>query len=68
MLSWGPLAALILLSIAFGLADPEFATLGNLQTIASRSAVPLILAVGLTFVIVQGSIDLSLEGLMAVAR
>ena len=67
LLSWGPLGALVLLCIAFGVADPEFATLGNLQTIASRSAVPLILAVGLTFVIVQGSIDLSLEGLMAVS-
>jgi ribose transport system permease protein len=67
LLGWGPLVALVLLCVAFGIADPEFATLGNLQTIASRSAVPLILAVGLTFVIVQGSIDLSLEGLMAVS-
>lgn len=52
--------------MAFGLANPEFLTAGNLQTVVSRSAVPLILAVGITFVILQGSIDLSLEGLMAV--
>lgn len=65
LLNWGPLAALGLLCIGFGMADPEFATLSNVQTIASRSAVPLVLAIGITFVIIQGSIDLSLEGLMA---
>jgi ribose transport system permease protein len=65
LLGWGPLVALILLCFAFGMADPGFVTLQNLQTIASRSAIPLILAIGLTFVVVQGSIDLSIEGLMA---
>lgn len=62
---WGPLGALLLLCIAFGLADPGFATLQSLQTMANRSAIPLILAVGMTFVIIQGSIDLSIEGVMA---
>ena len=66
LLGWGPFAALVLLFTAFSITNPEFATLGNLQTIVSRSAVPLILAVGITFVIVQGSVDLSLEGVMAV--
>jgi ribose/xylose/arabinose/galactoside ABC-type transport system permease subunit len=62
---WGSLIALILLSIGFGIADPAFATLQNLQTIANRGAIPLILAVGMTFIILQGSIDLSIEGIMA---
>jgi ribose transport system permease protein len=62
---WGPLIALILLCIGFGVADPGFLTLQNLQTIANRSAIPVILAVGMTFIIIQGSIDLSVEGLMA---
>src|SRR5271165_3008461 len=64
--SWGPLLALIVLSLGFGLAKPGFATVQNLWTIADRSAIPLILAVGTTFIILQGSIDLSIEGVMAV--
>jgi ribose transport system permease protein len=62
---WGPLLALLVLALGFGLAESRFATLENLRTIADRSAVPLVLAVGMTFVIIQGSIDLSVEGLMA---
>jgi ribose transport system permease protein len=62
---WGPVAALILLCIGFGVADPGFATIKNLQTVADRSAIPLIVAIGMTFVVLQGSIDLSIEGVMA---
>ena len=62
---WGPLIALILLCLVFGVADPGFLTLQNLQTIANRSAIPVILAVGMTFIILQGSIYLSIEGVMA---
>lgn len=62
---WGPLIALATLSASFAFADPGFATIDNLQTILSRSAVPLVLAIGVTFVIIQGSIDLSVEGIMA---
>lgn len=63
--SWAPLLALIALCVGFGLAAPGFATVENLWTIADRSAIPLILTVGTTFVILQGSIDLSIEGIMA---
>jgi ribose transport system permease protein len=62
---WGPLVALILLYVGFGVADPSFATLKNVRTIADRSAIPLIVAVGMTFIVIQGSIDLSVEGVMA---
>ncbi len=63
--SWGPLAALGVLCLGFAVADPSFATFDNLQTIASRAAIPVVIAVGMTFIIVQGSIDLSIEGVMA---
>jgi ribose transport system permease protein len=63
--SWGSLAALVVLCLGFGVADPSFATIDNVQTIASRAAIPLIIAVGMTFIIIQGSIDLSIEGIMA---
>ncbi|MFN0195016.1 MAG: ABC transporter permease [Aestuariivirga sp.] len=63
---WGPLIALAVLSLGFTFADPNFATPGNLQAIASRSAIPMVLVIGMTFVVIQGSIDLSVEGVMAV--
>jgi ribose transport system permease protein len=62
---WGPLIALVLLCFGFGIADPSFATIENLKTIASRASIPTILAIGMTFIIIQGSIDLSIEGVMA---
>jgi ribose transport system permease protein len=62
---WGPLIALVLVCIGLGAADPTFATLPNLRTILDRSAIPLIVSVGMTFIILQGSIDLSVEGIMA---
>ena len=62
---WGPGLALLVLCVGFGVAEPRFATLQNLWAIADRSAVPLILAVGMSFVVLQGSIDLALEGTMA---
>jgi ribose transport system permease protein len=63
--AWGALCALLALWLGFSIIDPHFASLENLQTIASRSAVPMVLAVGMTFVILHGSIDLSVEGIMA---
>lgn len=62
---WGPGLALLLLCLGFGLAEPRFATAENFLIIADRAAIPLILAVGMTFVVLQGSIDLSIEGVMA---
>jgi len=57
--------ALLGLALGFTLADSGFATLSNLRVILDGAAVPLVLAVGMTFVIRQGSIDLSVEGVMA---
>lgn len=64
---WGPCLALAVLCAGFSLAEPRFATVENLWAIADRAAIPLILAVGMTFVVLQGSIDLSVEGCMAVS-
>ena len=61
----GPVAALIVLALAFQALSGSFLTPGNLASIVEAAAIPAILAVGLTFVIVLGSIDLSLEGIMA---
>lgn len=62
---WGSGLALIVLCLGFSLAEPRFATPENLWVIADRCAIPLILAVGMSFVVLQGEIDLSIEGVMA---
>ena len=64
--SWGPVAILVVLVITFTIANSKFLTIDNIQTLAGQSAIPIVLATGLTFVILQGSIDLSLQGVMAV--
>jgi hypothetical protein len=60
-----PLLVLILLCVILGLINPNFFGVRNLSRIATQSAIPLVLGIGLTFVIVMGSIDLSIEGLVS---
>lgn len=61
----GPLVALVILVIAFAIASPTFLTGTNLGILGSQLSILLVLAVGLTFVILLGGIDLSSEGVMA---
>ena len=65
--TWGPLAVLVILCAIFGVVTPDFATFANFGALLDASAIPLILVTGLTFVVLQGSIDLSIEGVMATA-
>src|SRR5688500_19337350 len=57
MLAFGTLIALVLI---FFIASPRFLTISNLSSILLSTAVIGILAVGTTFVIITGGIDLSL--------
>lgn len=59
------LAVLAIIAVVMIALNPAFLSARNLSAIADQSAVPLILATGLTFVVVMGGIDLSLEGIMA---
>ena len=61
----GPLVALIVLIIVFAVANPVFISPGNIGILLSQAAVPLVIATGLTFVILLGGIDLSVEGVVA---
>ena len=54
-----PFATLLCLVIFFTVASPSFATLDNLANILTQISVTGIIAVGLTFVILCGEIDLS---------
>jgi ribose/xylose/arabinose/galactoside ABC-type transport system permease subunit len=59
-------AALVVLIIFFGLVTPSlFLTVGNFATILQNSAVQCVVAIGMTFVILIGSIDLSVGSNMA---
>lgn len=61
----GPIALLIVLSLGFQLVSGSFFTTGNLKSVVEAAAVPAILAAAISFVVIMGSIDLSLEGTMA---
>jgi ribose transport system permease protein len=62
---YGPVVALILLCIAGGLLNPDFATIDNMMNVLTRTAFIGIIAVGMTFVIVSGGIDLSVGSMAA---
>jgi len=62
----GPLTVLVALCLLIGLANPAFFEFRNMVRIANSAAIPLILGCGATFIILMGSIDLSVEGGVAV--
>lgn len=60
-------ASLIVMFVVFSLASPNFATFTNIVGILLSTAVIGILAVGVTFVIITGGIDLSVGTVMTFA-
>ena len=54
-----PFVTLLVLLLFFSIASPRFASLDNLRNILSEISVAGIIAVGLTFVVLCGEIDLS---------
>ena len=64
---YGTLAGLLLLCLALWAATPHFATVDNLVNVVEQSAIVGIVAVGMTFVIVSGGIDLSVGSIVALA-
>ncbi len=59
--------ALVLLVIVFSLLSPAFLTTGNLVILAKHVAINALLAVGMTFVILSGGIDLSVGSIAGLA-
>jgi ribose transport system permease protein len=66
--SQGPLLALIGLAVLFSMLTDNFASLPNLAAVLEAAAIPAIVAIGLTFVLMQASIDLSVEGVASLAN
>jgi ribose transport system permease protein len=64
---WLPLATLIILVILVGTLQPVFLQPPTLLQLASDTAVLFILATGVTFVIMLGGIDLSIQSMASLA-
>lgn len=61
---YAPMILLVVMTIFFSIYDNHFFSLKNVLNILQQMSVPLILATGLTFVLLIGRIDLSVEGVM----
>lgn len=61
----GPILALVLLVILGVLLNPQFLSYGNITNVLARSAFIGIIAVGMTFVITSGGLDLSVGSMAA---
>lgn len=62
-----PILSLIILSVFFSIFEPRFLTYGNAMIVLQQSVVPMVAALGMTFVIVGGSIDLSVGSILALS-
>jgi ribose transport system permease protein len=62
---FGALTGLVLLCVVVSLLSPHFLTTTNLLNILQQISIVSIVAVGMTFVIVSGGIDLSVGSLVA---
>lgn len=61
---WAPLLVLVAVCIGFGIVNPNFLSIRNFARIGVLAAPALVVAIGVTFIIVMGSIDLSMEGVV----
>jgi ribose transport system permease protein len=65
--AWAPLLVLVVLCGIVAAINPNFLTFGNFVRITQTAAIPLVLGIGATFIILMGSIDLSIEGILTCA-
>lgn len=63
----GILPILVLICILFSLLTPNFPTPGNVVNILRQASINIVLATGMTFVILTGGIDLSVGSILGVS-
>lgn len=63
----GILPILIIICILFAFLSPNFLTAGNFVNIFRQASINIVLATGMTFVILTGGIDLSVGSILAVS-
>jgi ribose transport system permease protein len=66
LLKWAPVLVLLALVIFFTLINPNFLSLRNFARLSIAASAPLMVAIGVTFIIIMGSIDLSMEGAVSI--
>jgi ribose transport system permease protein len=59
-----PFATLLALFIGLAIASPYFLTVGNLSAVIRQTAVIIVMAIGMTVVMVSGGIDLSVGSMV----
>jgi ribose transport system permease protein len=65
LMVWGPVLALAALIVVGALMNPNFLGYANITNVLARSAFIGIIAVGMTFVIASGGLDLSVGSMAA---
>lgn len=65
LMKWAPFLVLIALIIIVSFINPNFLSLRNFARLSIATAAPLMITLGVTFTILLGSIDLSMEGSLA---
>ena len=61
----GILIAFVVFMVVFALASPKFLSLDNLQSVVRSSAILGVMALGVTFVVISGNLDLSVGSMMS---
>lgn len=64
---YAPIILLIIMTIIGAISQRDFFSAGNLVNIMYQMSIPLVISVGLMYVLLLGSIDLSIEGIMGFA-
>ena len=64
---FGTLIGLVVLSMVLWALTPHFLTVSNLLNVAEQTSINAIVAVGMTFVILSGGIDLSVGSIVALS-
>ena len=67
MAAWAPAMVLVLLCLFIAAINHNFLTFGNFVRMSQGAAIPLVLGLGETFIILMGSIDLSVEGVLTLS-
>jgi ribose transport system permease protein len=65
--AWAPVVVLVLLCVIIAAINHNFLSVGNFVRMSQDAAIPLVLGLGETFIILMGSIDLSVEGVLTLA-
>ena len=61
---WFPIGVVLALFVVFSLTTSSFATLRNFSAVSGQAATLLIVCLGATFIVLMGSIDLSVGAIV----